>query len=62
MLKKILSSFKSSSMNSIPEYYTTDLHSHLIPGIDDGVKTMEESIEIISKMKDLIFKSIINWR
>lgn len=39
--------------------YTTDLHSHLIPGIDDGVKTLEESIEIISKMKDLGFKKII---
>ncbi len=39
--------------------YTTDLHSHLIPGIDDGVKTLDESIEIISKMKDLGFKKII---
>jgi len=26
---------------------TTDLHSHLIPGIDDGSKSMEESIEMI---------------
>lgn len=28
-------------------FYTTDLHSHLIPNIDDGVKTLEESVEII---------------
>ena len=26
---------------------TVDLHSHLLPGIDDGVRTLEESIKII---------------
>lgn len=28
----------------------TELHSHLIPGIDDGVQSIEESIEIIEFM------------
>lgn len=27
-----------------------DIHSHFLPGIDDGAKTMEESIELILKM------------
>ncbi len=26
-----------------------DLHSHLLPGLDDGVKTMSEAVEIVSK-------------
>ncbi len=37
----------------------TDIHSHLIPGIDDGVKTMEESIDMLRKFSDLGFKQIV---
>lgn len=44
---------------SILDYYQTDLHSHLIPGIDDGVKTLEESICIIRRFKELGYKKII---
>lgn len=36
-----------------------DMHSHLIPGIDDGSKTMEESIEMISRLANLGYKKII---
>lgn len=36
-----------------------DLHSHLIPGIDDGVKTIEDSIAILKKFEELGFKKII---
>ena len=59
MFKKILSSLKSPNIGALPMNYNTDLHSHLIPGIDDGVKTLEESIEIISKMKNIGFNKII---
>ncbi len=37
----------------------TDMHSHLIPGIDDGVNTIEESLKIILKLKELGFTKII---
>ncbi len=37
----------------------TDMHSHLIPGIDDGASTIEESVNLIRKMKDLGFSKII---
>lgn len=36
-----------------------DLHSHLIPGIDDGAKTIEDSIKLILELKALGFHKII---
>lgn len=30
----------------------TDWHSHILPGVDDGVQTMEESLEILAKYDD----------
>lgn len=36
-----------------------DMHSHLIPGIDDGVKTIEESIEMIRGFEALGYKRLI---
>jgi len=38
---------------------TVDLHSHLLPAIDDGVKTIDESIKIIKKFKELGYKKLI---
>ncbi len=39
--------------------FKTDIHSHLIPGIDDGVQTMEESIEMINALSALGFKKLM---
>ena len=36
-----------------------DLHSHLIPGIDDGSKTMEESISLIKELKNFGYQKLI---
>ena len=36
-----------------------DIHSHVLPGLDDGAKTAEESLTLISKMKELGFRKII---
>jgi tyrosine-protein phosphatase YwqE len=36
-----------------------DVHSHLIPGIDDGASSMEESIELISILKEKGYKKLI---
>lgn len=43
---EIIKSMFSSTPVEVPSI-TTDLHSHLIPGIDDGSKSMEDSIEMI---------------
>ncbi len=37
----------------------TDMHSHLIPGIDDGSQSMDETIAMIAKFKELGYKKII---
>ena len=36
-----------------------DFHSHLIPGIDDGAPTLEESLDLIRGMKALGYKKLI---
>lgn len=37
----------------------TDIHSHLIPGIDDGAKTMDDSIELIRAQYALGIRNFI---
>jgi protein-tyrosine phosphatase len=36
-----------------------DMHSHVLPGIDDGAQTPEESLVLIKKMMDLGIQKII---
>lgn len=36
-----------------------DMHSHFIPGIDDGAKTMEESVALISEFAKLGYKKVV---
>jgi protein-tyrosine phosphatase len=52
---------KDRKKNTSFDYSTVmvDMHSHVLPGIDDGAKTPEESIALIRKMMDLGIKKII---
>jgi tyrosine-protein phosphatase YwqE len=36
-----------------------DVHSHFIPGIDDGAKTIDDSIQLITAMYHLGYKKVI---
>ncbi|HYK77025.1 MAG TPA: CpsB/CapC family capsule biosynthesis tyrosine phosphatase [Daejeonella sp.] len=36
-----------------------DLHSHLIPGVDDGAQNVEESVALVKVMQELGFSNII---
>jgi len=56
MFQKLLNIFERKV-----EYhnYLVDIHSHLIPGIDDGSKSMSESIALITRLKELGFKKLI---
>lgn len=37
----------------------TDLHSHLIPGIDDGSKSLEESLDMLKRFSEMGYKKVI---
>lgn len=37
----------------------TDVHSHFIPGIDDGAQTLEQSIELLSAMRELGYRKVV---
>jgi protein-tyrosine phosphatase len=37
----------------------TDMHSHIIPGIDDGAQTIEDSMVIVRGLYDLGFRKLI---
>jgi tyrosine-protein phosphatase YwqE len=45
--------FLRPNKNTTPAYigFNTDIHSHLLPGIDDGCSTTDESLELISRMQ-----------
>ena len=36
-----------------------DVHSHLIPGIDDGAQTMDQTIGMLLKFKELGIKKLV---
>lgn len=56
----MFSLFKSKPTLSdlIPNNYI-DIHSHLLPGIDDGAKNRDESLFLIKKMIELGFDQVI---
>jgi len=61
-MRNIFSLFSRTGHDSPPENYaavSTDIHSHFIPGIDDGCKTMDESLSLIRSMIELGFRKLI---
>lgn len=53
--------FKSSNKRILEDLSAvgTDIHSHLIPGIDDGSKSIEESLKLVNELCELGYKKII---
>ncbi|MBI1769339.1 MAG: capsular biosynthesis protein [Bacteroidetes bacterium] len=49
--------FKKEKINPFP--LRTDIHSHLIPGIDDGVTSFENAREVILKLQESGYKKLI---
>ncbi|MFZ5978129.1 MAG: histidinol phosphatase [Hydrotalea flava] len=48
--KKVLGDFS---------FLQTDLHNHILPGVDDGAKSINDSIELLQQMQQLGYKKII---
>ncbi len=53
--------FHSNSKPKIKnfELIGTDIHSHLVPNIDDGSDSLEASVEMIKEMRNLGYKKLI---
>ncbi|MBS1774719.1 MAG: histidinol phosphatase [Bacteroidetes bacterium] len=47
------------SINANCSFLQTDMHSHLIPGIDDGAQTIEDSLELIKEFQKLGYTGIV---
>lgn len=50
--------FGKSKTESLPPL-AVDMHSHLLPGLDDGVATLEDAEQIIRSLKHLGYRRII---
>ncbi len=61
MMAGWLSRLFGSGGAQLPDYATfrCDMHSHFIPGIDDGAATLEDSIALIRGMRELGFAKLI---
>ena len=58
---KLFSKSKKNESAEIAEFglLKTDMHSHLIPGIDDGAPDIETSLKLIGGLHSLGYKKII---
>ncbi|MCB9233655.1 MAG: capsular biosynthesis protein [Bacteroidia bacterium] len=57
--KKLFSSSPREEANLSLAPLHTDIHSHLIPGIDDGAKTMEDSLNMVRVLGEIGYKKLI---
>lgn len=51
--------FKKKEEEMLPLPFETDIHCHIIPGVDDGSKDMGTSLELIGKMHEWGIRRII---
>jgi protein-tyrosine phosphatase len=50
---------KNDGARSTAEALKVDMHSHILPGLDDGAETMEQSLELIRAFRDLGYHKLI---
>lgn len=57
----MLSIFKKKKKVDLPAVLPplVDLHSHLIPGIDDGAQTLDESVALIKALQEVGYQKLI---
>lgn len=50
--------FRNKNKNN-PPYLLIDFHNHILPGVDDGSRSLHESMTLIEKMSALGYKIIV---
>jgi protein-tyrosine phosphatase len=40
-------------------FLSVDMHSHLLPGLDDGLQTIDQTLGFVQELKDLGYKKLI---
>ncbi|TDI69347.1 MAG: capsular biosynthesis protein [Bacteroidetes bacterium] len=55
----MISLFQKRKVQKSVRPLMVDMHSHLIPGVDDGVGTMEESLTILRSMSKMGYQKVI---
>ncbi len=51
--------FGGNKVTTDLSFLGADMHSHLLPGLDDGLETMDQTISFIQQLKDLGYKKLI---
>jgi tyrosine-protein phosphatase YwqE len=54
----VLNFFKTKEPANL-EFIGKDVHSHLLPGMDDGVQTFTESVEVVRTFRELGYRKLI---
>lgn len=55
----MLNLFRKKNIASDFSFLHTDLHSHLIPGIDDGAKTVDDALRLVRALYDLGYRHVV---
>jgi tyrosine-protein phosphatase YwqE len=59
VFKKLFSSAAAQPALSDFSSVRTDIHSHLIPGIDDGAQTIDDSLQLVRRMHAMGFTKLV---
>jgi len=51
--------FKSSKVKPDLSFIGVDMHSHLLPGLDDGLKTMDDTVAFVKELHALGYEKLI---
>jgi len=55
----MFSFFKSDKAKPDLSFIGADMHSHLLPGLDDGLKTLDETVRFIAALQELGYSKLI---
>lgn len=57
--ERITEAYDGSPLVNDFSFLGADMHSHFIPGIDDGAQTLEDSIELLTRMQNMGYKKVV---